>query len=44
VLKAVKSCFSNEFSGILIPEQETSVRPERLSLKVAKVFADAGVL
>jgi HlyD family secretion protein len=43
VLKAAKSCFSNEVSGILIPKPETSVRPERLGLKIAEVFADAGV-
>jgi HlyD family secretion protein len=44
VLKAAKSCFSNivEVSGILIARDETSVRPERLGLKVAEVLAEAG--
>ena len=44
VLKAVKSCFSNivEVSGILIPKEETAVRPERLGLKVAEIWAEAG--
>ncbi len=44
VLKAAKSCFGNivEVSGILIPKEETSVRPERPGLKVAEVLADAG--
>src|ERR1700738_2357334 len=44
VLKAAKSCFGNivEVSGILIPKEETSVRPERSGLKVAEVLADAG--
>jgi multidrug efflux pump subunit AcrA (membrane-fusion protein) len=44
VLKAAKACFSNivEVSGILIARDETSVRPERLGLKVAEVLAEAG--
>src|ERR1700738_2579833 len=44
VLKAAKSCFGNivEVSGILIPKEETSVRPERPGLKVAEVLVDAG--
>ena len=44
VLKAVKSCFSNivEVSGILIPKEETAVRPERPGLKVAEILAEAG--
>ena len=44
VLKAAKSCFSNivEVSGIIIPREETAVRPERPGLKVAEVLADAG--
>src|SRR5437016_3781508 len=44
VLKAAKSCFANivEVSGIVMPREETSVRPERLGLKVADVLADAG--
>src|SRR5882757_5269172 len=44
VLKAAKACFSDivEVSGILIARDETSVRPERLGLKVAEVLAEAG--
>ena len=44
VLKASKFCFGNivEVSGIVIPREETSVRPERFGLKVAEVLADAG--
>jgi HlyD family secretion protein len=44
VLKATKTCFDNivEVSGIIIPRDETSVRPERMGLKVAEVLADAG--
>src|SRR6202171_1713051 len=44
VLKAAKSCFSNivEVSGILIPKEETSVRPEGPGLKSAEILADAG--
>lgn len=44
VLKATKSCFSAlvEVSGIIIPRDETSVRPERPGLKVVEVLADAG--
>src|SRR5258708_21399584 len=44
VLKAAKACFSDivEVSGILIPREETFVRPERQGLKVAEVLADAG--
>jgi HlyD family secretion protein len=44
VLKAAKHCFDNivEVSGIIMPREETSVRPERLGLKVADVLADAG--
>jgi HlyD family secretion protein len=44
VLKAAKSCFNAivEVSGILIPREETYVRPERMGLKVAEVLADAG--
>jgi multidrug efflux pump subunit AcrA (membrane-fusion protein) len=44
VLKATKSCFSNivEVSGILIPKEETSVRPERPGLKVAEILSEAG--
>ena len=44
VLTATKSCFNAivEVSGILIPREETAVRPERQGLKVAEVLADAG--
>ena len=44
VLKASKFCFGNnvEVSGILVPREETAVRPERFGLKVAEVMADAG--
>ncbi len=44
VLTAAKSCFNAivEVSGILMPREETMVRPERQGLKVAEVLADAG--
>jgi multidrug efflux pump subunit AcrA (membrane-fusion protein) len=44
VLKAAKSCFANivEISGIVIPREETAVRPERPGLKVAEILAEAG--
>ena len=44
VLKAAKSCFANivEVAGIIMPREETAVRPERLGLKVADVLAEAG--
>jgi HlyD family secretion protein len=44
VLKAAKSCFNNivEVSGIILPREETAVRPERQGLKVSDVLADAG--
>jgi multidrug efflux pump subunit AcrA (membrane-fusion protein) len=44
VLTAKKSCFADivEVSGILIPRDETSVRPERQGLKVAEILAEAG--
>src|ERR1019366_1708258 len=44
VLKAAKSCFADivEVSGILIPREETAVRPQRQGLKVAEILADAG--
>src|SRR4030081_3732382 len=44
VLKAAKSCFANivEVSGIVIPREETAVRPERPGLKVAEILAEAG--
>jgi multidrug efflux pump subunit AcrA (membrane-fusion protein) len=44
VLKVAKFCFPNivEVTGIVIPRDETAVRPERQGLKVAEVLADAG--
>jgi HlyD family secretion protein len=44
VLKAAKFCFPNivEVSGLVIPREETMVRPERVGLKVAEIMADAG--
>jgi HlyD family secretion protein len=44
VLKASKFCFPNlvEAFGILIPREETMVRPERPGLKVIEILADAG--
>jgi len=44
VLKASKFCFPNvvEAFGILIPRQETTVRPERQGLKVAEILTDPG--
>jgi len=44
VLKAAKQCFSAivEVSGILLPKDETVVRPDRQGLKVAEVLVDAG--
>jgi HlyD family secretion protein len=44
VLKAAKQCFDAivEVSGILIPRDETMVRPDRQGLKVAEVLVDAG--
>jgi multidrug efflux pump subunit AcrA (membrane-fusion protein) len=44
VLKAAKQCFSAvvEVSGILIPKDETAIRPDRQGLKVAEVLVDAG--
>ena len=44
VLKAAKACFSAivEVSGVVIPRDETMVRPERPGLKVSEILADAG--
>jgi HlyD family secretion protein len=44
VLKAAKSCFADivEASGILIPRDETAVRPERPGSKVAEILAEPG--
>jgi multidrug efflux pump subunit AcrA (membrane-fusion protein) len=44
VLKASKFCFPNlvEAFGILIPREETFVRPDRPGLKVVEILADPG--
>jgi multidrug efflux pump subunit AcrA (membrane-fusion protein) len=44
VLKASKFCFPNlvEAFGILVPREETMVRPDRPGLKVAEILADPG--
>ena len=44
VLRAAKSCFSSivEASGIILPREETSVRPDRPGLKVAAILAEPG--
>jgi len=44
VLKAAKYCFPAivDASGIIIPREETMVRPERPGLKVAEILAEAG--
>src|ERR1700677_671180 len=44
VLKAAKFCFANivEVSGLVIPREETAIRPDRQGLKVAEIMADAG--
>jgi multidrug efflux pump subunit AcrA (membrane-fusion protein) len=44
VLKATRACFSDtvEVTGILIPKNETAVRPERPGLKVAEILAEPG--
>ncbi len=44
VLKAAKFCFPAivEASGIIIPREETMVRPERPGLKVADIMAEPG--
>src|SRR4051812_10048448 len=44
VLKAEKHCFDAivEVSGILLPKQETAIRPDRPGLKVAEVLVDPG--
>jgi len=44
VVKAAKTCFDAivEASGIIIPREETAVRPERPGLKVAEILAEAG--
>jgi HlyD family secretion protein len=44
VFKAKKSCFDAivEASGILIPREETAVRPDRPGLKVTEIMAEAG--
>ena len=44
VLKASKFCFPNlvEAFGILVPREETMVRPDRPGLKVIEILADPG--
>jgi HlyD family secretion protein len=44
VLKASKFCFPNlvEAFGILVPREETMVRPDRPGVKVAEILVDAG--
>ena len=44
VLKAAKFCFPAivEASGVIIPREETMVRPERVGLKVAEILSEAG--
>jgi multidrug efflux pump subunit AcrA (membrane-fusion protein) len=44
VLKASKFCFPNvvEAFGILVPREETMVRPDRPGLKVAEILTDPG--
>ena len=44
VLKAARQCFDAvvEASGILVPKEETMVRPERPGLKVAEVLVEPG--
>src|SRR6202022_4788537 len=44
LLKAAKSRFPAivEVSGIVIPREETAVRPERAGLKVAEILAEPG--
>jgi HlyD family secretion protein len=44
VLRAAKHCFDAtvEVSGILVPKDETMVRPDRPGLKVADVLVDPG--
>jgi multidrug efflux pump subunit AcrA (membrane-fusion protein) len=44
VLKAAKFCFPNlvEAFGILVPREETTVRPDRPGLKVTEILTDPG--
>src|SRR5579872_242084 len=44
VLKATKYCFPNvvEAFGILIPREETAVRPDRPGLRVTEIMAEPG--
>src|SRR5258706_14803609 len=44
VLRAAKACFSSivEAAGIIIPREETAVRPDRPGLKVAAILAEPG--
>lgn len=44
VIKASRACFNNvvQVSGIVMPREETAVRPDRPGLRVAEVMVDAG--
>ena len=44
VVKARKTCFADTISvsGMLVPREEVSVRPEREGLQISQVLADAG--
>ena len=44
VLTAAKYCFPDivEVSGVLVPREETAVRPDRPGLKVAEIMVDPG--
>lgn len=44
VLPATKQCFADtvDVSGLLLPREEISIRPDRPGLKVAEVLVDAG--
>ena len=44
VLRAEKACFSAivEVSGIIIPKEEISIRPDRPGLKVSEILVDPG--
>jgi HlyD family secretion protein len=44
VIKATKACFADivEVSGTIYPRDETSVRPERMGLKVAEILVEPG--
>ena len=44
VVKASKACFADTISvsGMLVPREEVSVRPEREGLQISQVLVDAG--